>query len=260
MQLSISKIKTFKACRRKYELRYVEKLIPEKKAEALETGSSYHKLIEELSKTGHLRECDYSREYAMAKAYEKYIYPNISVEETEKELEYKSEWLADGDCIIGFADGIADDGHIVEHKTYGGNDSMEAYEYNLEWDEQILMYMLMTGMNKVWYTVCRKPTIRKKKGEEDEEFYERMLAWYDEDPDNRIKLMEIERTQKEVAKFERELKDIYHEMKYAAAEELRNPYYRNTCHCSMWGSRCEYDPVCLNYDRNLSYIGFKKGE
>ena len=41
--------------------------------------------------------------------------------------------------------------------------------------------MLLTGMRKVWYTVCRKPTIRQKKNETDEEFFGRMVAWYDED-------------------------------------------------------------------------------
>ena len=149
MKLSISKIKAFKACRKMYQFKYIERLEPVQKAEALETGSSYHALLEILNKTGELPEGEFTKEMAMAKAYEKYIYPKFKVTEAEKWLEYD---LGEGDKLVGIVDAIADDGHIVEHKSYG-SDITEAYEYNLLWDEQILAYMMMTGERKVWYTV-----------------------------------------------------------------------------------------------------------
>lgn len=256
MRLSISKIKAFKACRRLYELRYIENLEPVQKPEALETGKNYHKLLEELYNGADLvndpeYKDDYSKELAMARAYMKYIYPKFKVVEAEKWFEKE---LLDGDKLVGIADGIADDGHIVEHKTVG-SDITEQYEYNLLWDEQILAYMYLTGKRKIWYTVCRKPTIRQKQNESEEEFFERMIEWYDTDTDSKIRLLEVERTDQEVAEFEDELLTMVEDMRHAGH------FYRNTCHCNMWGRRCEYSSVCLHYDPNQEYIDFiKKGE
>lgn len=233
-------------------MKYVENLEPIQKAEALETGSNYHSLLEELNKTGTL-DGEMTKELAMAKAYEKYIYPHFKVVEAEKYVEYD---LSDGDTLIGFVDGVTDNGYIVEHKTTG-MDITEQYEYNLLWDEQILAYMLMTGMRKVYYTVCRKPTIRQKQKETDEEFFNRMVAWYDEDTDSKIRLLEIERTDEEVEQFRQDLEVIKATIQEAVQDKN---FYKNTCHCNMYGRRCEYSSICLNYQPNAEYIDFYRKE
>lgn len=230
----------------------MENLEPIQKAEALETGSNYHSLLEELNKTGNF-ESDYSKESAMATAYKKYIYPHFKVTEAEKYVEYD---LGNGDTLIGFVDGVTDNGYIVEHKTTG-MDITEQYEYNLLWDEQILAYMLMTGMRKVYYTVCRKPTIRQKQKETDEEFFNRMVAWYDEDTDSKIRLLEIERTDEEVEQFRQDLEVIKVSIQEAVQDKN---FYKNTCHCNMYGRRCEYSSICLNYQPNAEYIDFYRKE
>ena len=250
MRFSISKIKAFKSCRRLYELRYVENVVPVQNAEALNVGKTYHALLEELNTTGELPECDYSKEYAMAMAYKKYIYPQFHVVSAEQWLEYE---MSNGNVLVGIADAIADDGHIVEHKTTS-SEITEQYEYNLLWDEQILAYMLMTGHRKVHYTVCRKPTIRQKQNESEEEFYQRMLEWYDTDTESKIRLLEIERTDEEVEQFRKEL----YEMSYTINNATN--FYRNTCHCDKYGRRCEYSSICLHYDPNQQYIEFEKRE
>ena len=252
MQLSISRIKMFKACRQMFRLRYVEGWVPAVSPEPLEVGKNYHALIEDLNNTGVLEE-GISKEHAMAKAYEKYIYPHFHVDASEVWLEYD---LGDNDRLVGIADGLADDGHIVEHKTTG-SEITEQYEYNLLWDEQILAYMLITGRRKVWYTVCRKPTIRQKANETDEEFYNRMVEWYDTDTETKIRLLEIERTDEEVEQFRKELYTIKATMQEAVAD---GNFYRNTCHCNVWGRRCEYSSICMNYDPHADYIEFVKDE
>ena len=186
----------------------------------------------------------------MASAYRKYIYPRFKVVEAEKWLERE---LPTGDVLVGIADGIADDGHIVEHKTTSADITVE-YEYNLQWDEQILAYMWLTGMRKVWYTVCRKPTIRLKKDETEQDFFYRMLEWYETDTDSKIKLLEIERTDEEVEQFADELLSIVEEM------NRTHHFYKNTCHCFKWGRRCEYASICLNYDPDQQYIEFTRRE
>ena len=131
-------------------------------------------------------------------------------------------------------DGIAEDGRLVEHKTTS-SEIGDDYEYMLQWDEQLLAYMLMTGKREMYYTVCKKPTIRQKKNETEEEFMQRCVEWYDEDTDSKIRLMLISRTDEEVAEFN------------------KNPSY-----CKHWGRMCDYASVCLHYDPKQEYIEFEK--
>lgn len=253
MEVSISKINAFKACRRLYELKYMENLEPVQKPEALEIGANYHKLLEGLNNNGRLPDAERGKELAMAKAYEKYVYPNFHVVVTEKQMAYD---LGHGDRLVGIVDAIADDGHIVEHKSTG-SEITEEYEYGLQWNEQILAYMLMTGSRKVWYTVCRKPTIRQKKDETEEDFFYRMVSWYDTETDSKIRLLEIMRTDEDVSRFKNDLLLILNEIK---AAENNKSLYRNTCHCKAWGRRCEYSSICLNYDPKQKYIEFERNE
>ena len=249
MKLSVSKIKLFKACRKAYEFKYVYNLEPVQKADALVIGSNYHKKLEQLYKTGDF-DCDFSKESAMAMAYKKYIYPKFSVDEVEGWLSFP---LSDGNDMIGRFDGLSTDGKLVEHKTTSLS-PME-YEFNLQWDEQILAYMLMSGTREVYYTICVKPTIRQKKTESDEEFFERMIAWYDEDTDEKIKLIEISRTDEEITKYAEELEAMSFEMNRT---EKLGEYYRNTSHCKCWGRDCEYRSICLNYNPDEEYIEFER--
>jgi hypothetical protein len=252
MRLSISKIKLFKACRRAYELKYVEGLEPVQTADALQTGLWYHDLIETLYRDGNLSsyEGNYSKEVAMATAYQKYIYPKFKVKACE---EWKSYNLMTGDTLIGRLDGIAEDGRLVEHKTTS-SDITEEYEYNLQWDEQMLAYMLMTGAREIYYTVCRKPTIRQKKNETDEEFFNRMVEWYDEDTETKIRVMLISRTDAEVEEFMDAVEKMAREMNETSH------YYRNTAYCRQWGRMCDYAPICLHYDKDQEYVEFQRKE
>lgn len=250
-QFSISQIKNFKACRRSYFFRYVEELEPTQKAEALEIGSNYHELIAWLYEHGSLDgvEEDNSKELAMACAYMKYIYPKFKVKAVEESFEYP----IGEHSLIGRVDGVADDGRLVEHKTTG-SEITEQYEYNLMWDEQILAYMLAYGVNQMYYTVCRKPTIRQKQNETEEDFFNRMIEWYDTDTDKKIRLILIERTDEEIEQFRNHLFDMCNEI-----SNTKN-YYANCLWCNVWGRRCEYSSICLNYDPQQQYIEFQKVE
>lgn len=246
MEVSASRIKTFKACRRAFYLKYVEELEPIQRADALEIGSRYHELLEELETSGTLPSGMWTKESAMAHAYAKYIYPHFKVTKAEEEIRYNINVYDD---LVGRVDGLSEDGCLVEHKTTG-SEIGEDYEYNLMWDEQILAYMLATGTRKVYYTVCRKPTIRQKKSETEEEFYYRMIDWYDEDTEHKIRLLEIERTDEEVAQYEDDLQEIVQEIHGC------DLYYRNTCHCTKWGRRCEYAGICLHHKPGEPCTGY----
>lgn len=246
--LSATRIKLFKACRRAYELKYIEGLEPVTTADSLKIGATYHAKLEQLYKEGDFDQ-DFSRESAMATAYKKYIYPKFAVKASEEWQRYK---LQNGEVMLGRVDGIATDGNLVEHKTTSL--SPDEYEYNLQWDEQILTYMLMTGARNVWYTICRKPTIRQKKNETEEEFYDRMVAWYDEDTDSKLAVYLLNRTDADVEEYRQSLEKIATEIAHC------DDFYRNTCHCNAWGRRCEYASVCLHYDPEQEYVEFVRRE
>lgn len=253
LKLSISSIKLFKACRRAYELHKVYGVDPIQKAEALQIGSSYHEMVENLHLTGEVPELS-TKETAMVIAYAKYIYPDMPKFTPEKWVEKD---CGRGNTIIGRVDGIViDESAIVEHKTT--SISIDEYEYNLQWDEQLLTYFLATGTNTAYYTICRKPTIRQKSTESDYEFAQRCLDWYDEDTFDKIRLIKVSRSDEEIHEYKKYLGKIFSEVKRA---QKSGNFYRNTCHCNSWGRKCEYAPICLNYDPTQEYVGFqKKGE
>lgn len=260
MKLSASKIKCYKSCKRAYFFKYIEELVPIQDAEPLVAGKTYHSMIENLYKTGGV-EVDVENNpkiSAMAKAYEKYIYPKFSVVETEKEFEFN---FSEDISLVGRFDGVAEDGLIVEHKTTSA-DVDDEYVYNLQWDEQILTYMLVSGRNEMYYTVCKKPTIRQKQNETAEEYYERCCAWYAEDTDKKIRVIKVTRNEKEVNTYKTALKYIAKDMqkdeKYKKPKEYT--FYRNCSNCTAYGRKCEYASICLDYDPKLEYVEFKKKE
>ena len=249
MKVSVSQLKKFKACRRAWYLDYVEGLIPVAKSDALQTGTNYHALLETLYKDGKLEDVEPTKEAAMAKAYEKYIFPAVNVELAEEWLEKE---ITPEVTLIGRVDGMTVDGVVVEHKTTSRDIGAE-YEYNLMWDEQVLAYMYLTGTRRIIYTVVKKPTIRLKKDETQEEFYKRMLAWYDEDTESKIRTFDVIRTDDEVAEWVQEYKDT-------VAQMDGKHCYRNTLHCSSFGVDCPYRSVCLHYDKSQEYIEFTRRE
>lgn len=250
-ELSVSKLKLFKACRRAYQLKYVEGLVPVTEADALKTGRKYHEMLEKIYRGEDPWDAgrDHSREAAMSMAYVKYVMPHIPELAAAEEWKESEFWL--DITLVGRVDGITPDGHIVEHKTTSLTPG--EYFYNLQMDEQSLMYMYLTGARTAYFTVCRKPTIRQKKGESEEEFFHRMVEWYDEDTAQKINSFLISRTDNEINEYIEECFSLAREMKSSECV-----FYRNTCHCRAWGRECEYAPVCKHYDPNQQYIGFEK--
>lgn len=246
---SNSKIQCYKSCRRMFQLRYIENLYPIQKSEALERGSSYHDKIESLLKTGTF-EVDDPKSSAMATAFKKYIYPHLRPVAEEEWFNYTTEY---GDPFVGRIDARDADGSIIEHKTTSVNID-EAYWYAVQTDEQLMTYMYAYNVRKAYYTVCKSPTIRQKNNETNDEFFERCVAWYDEDTDQKIAMREIFHTDKEIADFVKEQAMTIREMNSC------NLFYRNRSYCYKWGRLCEYAPVCEHYDRGQEYIGFERRE
>lgn len=266
MKISASKVKCYKACKRAYYFRYVEELVPVETAQPLVDGSNYHAMLEQLYKDGWYQ-ADIENNpkiAAMAAAYEKYIYPQFKVKAAEEWFEYN---LTDDVQLVGRFDGIAEGGLVVEHKTTSA-DVDDEYIYNLQWDEQILTYMLVSGKNVMYYTVCKKPTIRQKQSETAEQYYERCCAWYAEDTDKKIRVIKVTRNEKEVQEHKTMLEYIADQMiiseiivyqkEQDSVYNTKNIFYRNCSNCTAYGRKCEYASICLDYDPKLEYVEFEK--
>ena len=239
MKASYSRIQTYKACRRLYELKYIDDVVPTTQSEALERGTNYHEKIEQIFKTGDFQ-IDEPKTSAMATAFKKYIYPQLSPVAQEEWFQYMTDF---GDEFVGRIDALNSDGAIIEHKTTSG-EITEEYWYTRFLDEQLLTYMYAYNTRKAYYTVCRTPSIRQKKNETDEEFYQRCLEWYEEDTDSKIAMREIFHTDKEIEDFIAEQAFTIKEM------DNCDLFYRNQSYCNKWGRMCEYAPIGQHYDPN----------
>lgn len=248
MRLSNSKIQCFKSCRRKYQLKYVEDIVPVQSAEALERGKSYHEKVEMILK-GEEFTFDDPKTDAMALAFQKYILPKVG------KVEAVEEWfetpLPDGNVLCGKCDGRLEDGRIVEHKTTSA-DLDEAYIASLQNDEQILTYMWAYGVNEILYTVCKTPSIRLKKDETDDEFRQRCLEWYDTDTEMKIGTINVFRDPDEIKEFGKDLEAISDEINHCKR------FYRVPAHCMKWNRPCEYMGICRNFDPQMQYVGFER--
>lgn len=255
MKLSASLIKTYKMCRRKYELRYIEEVVPIEAFQSLQDGKNYHKMLEEFyNGENDLQYCDGrdAKICAMAMAYFEHIYKK------HKELQnvkYAEKWfefpLNEKHSIVGKNDAVTESNIPVEHKTTS-NDINDEYICALQWDEQILTYMLANDINEMLYTVVKKPTIRQKQNETDEEFYNRCVEWYKTDTENKAKMIKVTRSKEEIEEHRKNL------IKIADEIEDCNNFYRNPTACNCYNRRCEYSPICLHYNPQLEYVEFKK--
>lgn len=249
MKVSNSQIQCYKSCRRMYELRYVEGVVPNVRSEALERGSNYHDKVEQLLKTGEF-DVDFTKASAMATAFKKYIYPRLHPVAEEEWFGYETAY---GDNMIGRIDARNADGAIIEHKTTSLNID-ELYWYSVQTDEQLMTYMSAYHVTKAYYTVCKTPTIKQRKTETDEDFFQRCIKWYEEDTSIKIAMREVYHTNDE-------LKDFLSEQALTIKEMSEcKLFYRNRGHCNKWGRMCEYAPICQHYDPNETYIGFERKE
>lgn len=262
MKISTSKIRCYKSCRRLYYFKYIEGLEYVKPIEALEDGKSYHAKIESLYKDGWFSmDLENPKITAMAMAYEKYIYPQFKCTKAEEWFELPLQ-KNNKYTLVGRFDAIADDGLPVEHKTTS-SDVDDQYIYNLRLDEQILNYMLASGKNEMYYTVCKKPTIRQRQNETEEEFLDRCIAWYSEDTDRKIRVIKVTRNKKEIEQQKEQLLYIAKEIEKMEKDDKKpasagRVFYRNQCFCQQYGRTCEFACICLDYDPKLEYIEFKK--
>lgn len=254
--LTASKLRSFKSCPKKYFFEYVECLKRTDVPEALSIGSSYHANLEKLF-SGQTLEPPTDLPGAMAEAFDKYIpWRDWNIRDVEKEYRVK---LAPGIYLAGKIDAICENGIPIEHKSSGSKPD-EKYRERLFLDDQVSCYLTAlslirkTPVTHIVYTVCQKPSsLRLRKGETEEEFFERQRRWYDENPEEKVTAFTVVRAAEELEEFRQEL--IY---MGRSLQQGRKVWYRNPMACAI-GSRCGFADICQDYDPDC-LVGYVKKE
>ncbi len=243
IELTASMIASYKKCPRCFELEYVHDLRPTESSEALAIGSSYHANVEHILKHEEYDHTDLAGK--MAEAFEKYIDWQDWQAQPEQEFRVR---LARGIYLKGKLDALTAEGTPVEHKTTGQY-SLEKYIDHLAYDDQIAIYMLVTGKSRAIYTIMQKPTIRQGKNETEAEYLARVSSWYS--PEH-VQMVNVVRTAGELESKRKEI--IY------LAKQIRQTrmYWRNPNTCAI--TSCAYAPICLNYEPEMQLVGYEKKE
>ena len=226
-----------------YELEYIHELRPVTSGEALTVGTNYHENVEHILKHEEYDHTGLAGK--MAEAFEKYI--NWQEWKAVPEQEFKVR-LSRGVYLKGRLDALTKAGIPVEHKTTGTN-SLEKYIDHLAYDDQIAIYMLVTGSSKAVYTIMQKPTIRQRQNETKAEYLERVGEWYSPEHEQSVN----------VVRSAGELEETRQELIYLA-KQIRNTqrYWRNPNTCALMS--CPFASICLNYEPSLQVVGFEKKE
>jgi len=154
---SHSQIKLWRRCQKAWEYKYIHKLTPKSKSDALNYGTFVHKILDEVNKGVELDVCYdklwsvYSKKYFIAEiqdVFEKafsniedyyYYWEDEPLEVLDTEIHVEKE-IAPGIIIHGYADGLVKDSSnrhwLLENKT-GKKDASSEARY---WDLQAMIY------------------------------------------------------------------------------------------------------------------------
>lgn len=189
-KFTTSMVKSFKQCRKRYQLEYVENLKPIQTPKALELGTLYHSGLEYLLNgmeliniPGQLEADQRNRCVEMGVDYDPIPvgiasemvtafhmesgYQNWKVRKVEQKFEVSTGY---GKRLIGKIDAVMEKDNnefLIEHKStsFWASDGAE-YLHNLLWDEQSTNYLYaykeLYGKyaKGVIYVIVEKPTIR----------------------------------------------------------------------------------------------------
>lgn len=273
MIVTHTSLECFKSCRKKYDLRYKQGIVPKIKSEALEFGTAWHTMLEQYFKqieavqavganfgtedevaersyavadTLGLSRIDTAKLMGLTVGYigKWYEYDIMQFDVIDVEKEFSVPILDDRATFVGKVDGLVQqksDGkyYIVEHKTASNVD--DNYVAQKDIDTQTMIYamcledLMGIQIHGVIHDIAIKQKIRQKKGESEEEFCDRLFEDVTEDNFKRI-VVEINRDVLDEFKVERD----------CSVNDLLqcDMFYKCTNNCVGKYGACEYLPIC----------------
>lgn len=277
--LSVSSIKDFQSCFRKYQFKNEQCIVPMHTSSPLQIGDAYHRGLQNYYggwspkevlvdiKNYYIDQQDefddevfgaqcvknsmitramligYMFKYAADEFFE--ITPEKEFcipiyEETGMRV-----WIAGKRDGIYKADGK---NWLLENKTTSETD-YERYKKKLLLDIQSTLYIIATEIelqetiHGVFYNVARKPFLKQKEKESDNAFYDRLKFDYVNRADDfYFRRLWIYRSEDDKQELMSEIIQIARDLQ---SKRKHGDWYRNLNACTQYGT-CPYLPICMN--------------
>lgn len=275
--LSATAIKDFKACPQRFRLRYVELLRRKETTDALRMGTNWGELhgIWNHPSLPPVEEGEGERDLHVESAVEHLNKRYASMPNGVEPDDWEVEKLMLLTCLIGYYEYWEDDPIQVEiseqrfdlrvgrHNLMGKIDHKAVWQgqptiverkstsrslepdspYWGTWqrDLQISLYALASPPDtRILLDVWRKPTIKQKKTETPQQYAERLAGDIAERPTHYFARRELSRTEKDLARFRKQLAAVERNIGYA---EQTGNWVENESAChDPWP--CDYRSIC----------------
>lgn len=247
-KISASGLSLFRSCPKAYEYKYVKRYvrIDQQETEQLTIGKAFHSILEGEPIMPDLDEktwlsIEASADY-VKNSYKIKALKNKTLAQVDKNT--MKEYELDDAGYIGYIDlVILDDKNgdtLVDYKYVSSLDYADAYRISDQTKLYPWLYTRQTGrkVNKFIYLCVVKPTIRQRKEETKQDYFERMREWYG-NYDNKIGEIVIEKDELQELNLERN-KDL-EIFNYLRENEL---FWRNNGSCNKYNTQCAYYPIC----------------
>lgn len=238
---SVSEIRSYQSCPRKWFIRYVERrteLIP---AETLNRGKRIHAALAEVDRGFDdvaLRMTQGPTERAMVAGY-------IGVYPFKLQVKHDVSFTVDVSpalTMCGELDGLMPGG-ILERKT-----TSESIEPGSAWwrrvihtDLQASVYSMAFPGATILYDVLHTPQLRTKMSESEQQFESRILADMAEKPGKYFARQEVVRMEEELSRTKDDLEMIGNRMR---SDEYGGTAARNPDSCWSYGRQCGFFEHC----------------
>lgn len=230
-----SSLSCFQACPRRYHWRYERMLRPRAadEAEPLVFGAEIHSQLERFWRGEPMRPSVEGLADALLSGY---AARRHLIQGAQPEVQFEVRIRGQRDVRLqGKVDVLIPGSCIIEHKTTSNDLSPEGeYMQALAMDGQVSTYLYATGLRYCWYDVIRKPRLRKKQDESQEQFYARVRANLD---DSYYALSEVVRTDDDIARW-------VETMQATVRAIRRKDRPQHPQRCFDWFRACDYWPIC----------------
>ena len=260
--ISASGLSMFRGCPKSFYYKYVEGLrrIDQTDTEQLQIGKIFHALLE-----GEKPEIELDFKTTLSieasadfvkNGYRIQALEGKTLAEFDKNTKKEFELTEDG--FIGFIDLVIEreDGDIlVDYKYVASLDYANSYRLSDQTKLYPYLYQKQTGRKaaKFIYLCVVKPTIRLKKDEQPDQYFDRVVEWYGNEFTAKIGEVVIERDK--LDDLEQELAQDLHFIRHMIDNEM---YYRNTGNCIKYNTKCLYYPICYEEENWEIYYEVKE--
>ena len=258
-KLSASGLSMFRSCPMSFYYKYIRGIVRVEDTDtpSLRIGKMFHSILE-----GEPLDYIFDDKLLMSiEASADFVLNEYKVKElgnrTIGELAKNSikEYELSIDNFIGYIDLVIqeDDGDtLIDYKYVASLDYVDSYQLSDQTKLYPYLYTKQTGrkVKQFTYICVVKPTIRQKKDESREAYFERIVEWYGNKEDS---IATVFIGKDKLDKLELEIKQDLHFFKHMIDNDI---FYRDTGSCTKYNSKCAYYPIC--YDEPDCEIYYKE--